>query len=41
MKYIFTLEVDCTEEEVIGVKEQIADAVGIKSCNVVSVKVKS
>lgn len=41
MKYIFTLEVDCSEEEVIGVKEHIADAVGIQSCHVVSVKVKS
>ena len=41
MKYIFTVEVDCTDEEVIGVKEQIADSVGIQSCRVVSVKVKS
>ena len=40
MKYIFTVEVDCSEEEVIGVKEQIADSVGIKSFSVVSVKVK-
>ena len=41
MKYIFTVEVDCSEEEVIGVKEQIADAVGIQPCLVVSVKVQS
>lgn len=41
MKYIFTVEVDCAEEEVIGVKEQIADAVGIQSCRVVAVKVRS
>ena len=40
MRYIMTVEVHCSEEEIIGVKEQIADAVGITAEKICVIEVK-